>query len=35
MEPSEIKRYEEYDARHGAHYAQHDADAVTMEEDEW
>ena len=22
MAPDEIKRYEEYDARHGAHYAQ-------------
>lgn len=35
VEPSEIRRYEEYDAKHGARYVDHSAEAALMEEDDW
>lgn len=35
VEVSEIKRYENYDARHGARYADQAVGGDSMEEDEW
>lgn len=35
MEPLEIVRYEEYDARHGARYADQSGGGDNMDEDEW
>lgn len=35
VEPSEIVRYEEYDARHGARYADQPGGGDNMDEDEW
>ena len=34
VEPSEIQRYEDYDARHGARYADQSV-GDSMEEDDW
>ena len=34
VEPSEVKRYEDYDARHGARYADQGV-GDSMEEDDW
>jgi hypothetical protein len=34
VEPSEIVRYEQYDAKHGARYVSHAAQAP-MDEDDW
>ena len=35
MEASEVGRYEEYDAKHGARYVQMDPADEPMEEDDW
>ena len=35
VEPSEIVRYEQYDAKHGARYVAHDASQAPMDEDDW
>ena len=35
VQPSEIQRYEEYDARHGARYADQNVADDGMDEDDW
>lgn len=35
VEASEIVRYEDYDARHGARYVDQGSEAAMMDEDDW
>jgi hypothetical protein len=35
VEPSEIRRYEEYDARHGTRYLNFSVDAGIADEEDW